>query len=68
MIYKTFSVSVNTETDFLDTIEDKEELMEIFMDLDIRVHTAKWHLAKVWMFGTTEDLTDEQQLAAAGLI
>ena len=51
----------------VESIEDKEELIEIFMDIDTQIYEAKWNLAKLWMFGTW-DLTDEQQLAAAGLV
>lgn len=66
--YKTFSIAINAETDFLDSIEDKDDLMRIFDDFDKNVYKSKWYLAKMWMFGVTDDLTDEEQLAAAGLI
>lgn len=49
-------------------IEDKEHLLEVYEDLDRYVYDAKWKLAKQWMFGHTDELTDEEQLAVAGLI
>lgn len=52
---------------FLDTIEDKEHLLEIYEDIDNEVYSFKWKLARLWMFGHM-DLTDEEQLAVAGLI
>lgn len=55
-------------TDDISLIEDKEELMDLFEDIDNEVLKIKWDIAKVWLFNSIDDLTDEQQLMVAGLI
>lgn len=54
---------------YLARIEEKEDLMEEFMEIDTLVNDFKWRLAKAWMFGDSEyEMSDEDQLAVAGLI
>ena len=48
--------------------EDKEDIMEYFMELESEINEFKWKVAKVWMFGEDKKLTAEDNLAIAGLI
>lgn len=50
----------------LKDIDDKEELLDLFEDIDNEVSAIKRQMAELWMFGTTE-LTDEEVLSAYGL-
>lgn len=61
-------MKVLVTTGDISLIEDKEELMDLFEDIDNEVLKIKWDIAKVWLFNSIDDLTDEQQLMVAGLI
>lgn len=50
----------------LSDIEDRDELLELFEDIDNEVAAIKRQMAELWLFGTT-DLTDEEYLSAYGL-
>jgi hypothetical protein len=61
------TVDVTVHGDTLD-IEEREELIEVFTDLDHQLAAAKWNLAKLWLYGSIGELTAEQQLEVAGLV
>lgn len=52
--------------DFIDSIEDRDELVAIFNLLEEELAAFKRTMAELWMFGTT-DLTDQEYLSAYGL-
>lgn len=53
----------------VDDIHDKEELEELFMELDCKLYDYKWRLAKLWLFGNPDhEMSPEDNLAVAGLI
>lgn len=57
---------ISVSQEFLDTIEDKEHLLEVYEDMDNAIAALKASMAKRWMFGR-EDITDSEFLFACGL-
>ena len=65
--YMLLEAIVSVDDEFLNTIEEKDDLLDAFMYIDQQIASAKWLLAKQWMFGSVRDLTDEELLIACGL-